>query len=86
MKVSEHIRDAIFKVIENQIRSNKPPETALTLERLVNEGHSDFQAKQLIGQALVVEVIDAFKNKKPYNERRYISNLQNLPKEPLEDG
>ncbi len=84
MKVSEHIRDAILQVIDNQIRSNNPPETALTLERLLNEGHSDFQAKQLIGQALVVEVIDAFKNKKPYNEKRYIENLRNLPKEPRE--
>jgi hypothetical protein len=84
MKVNEHLRNAIFQVIDNQINANDPPETALTLERLVNEGYSDFQAKQLIGQAVVIEVIDAVKNKKPYNEERYLRNLRNLPKEPQE--
>jgi hypothetical protein len=84
MKVNEHLRNAIFQVIDNQINANDPPETALTLERLVNEGYTDFQAKQLIGQAVVIEVIDAVKNKKPYNEERYLRNLRKLPKEPQE--
>jgi hypothetical protein len=84
MKVNERLRDTIFEVIDNQININDPPETALTLERLVEEGYSDFQARQLIGQAVVIEVIDALKNKKPYNEQRYIRNLRNLPKEPQE--
>jgi hypothetical protein len=84
MKVNERLRDTIFEVIDNQISANDPPETALTLERLMNEGYSDFQARQLIGQSVVVEVIDALKNKKPYNEQRYIRNLRNLPKEPQE--
>ena len=84
MKVNEHLRHAIFEVIDNQINANDPPETALTLERLMNEGYSDFQAKQLMGQAVVIEVIDVLKNKKPYNEQRFIKNLRNLPNEPLE--
>jgi len=71
-------------VIDNQISANDPPEAALTLERLVNKGYSDFQAKQIMGQAVVIEVIDALKNKRPYNEQRYISNLRNLPNEPQE--
>ncbi|MGD0662446.1 MAG: hypothetical protein ABSD38_30700 [Syntrophorhabdales bacterium] len=82
MKVNENLRNAIFEVIANQVEANDPPETALTLERLMNEGFSEFQAKQLVGQAVVVEVIDAVKNKKPYNETRYLKNLRNLPKEP----
>lgn len=84
MKVNEHLRNTIFEVIDNQINANDPPETALTLDRLVNEGYSDFQARQLIGQAVVIEVIDALKNKRPYNEQRYITNLRNLPNEPRE--
>ncbi|MGD0238545.1 MAG: hypothetical protein ABSC55_28910 [Syntrophorhabdales bacterium] len=71
-------------MIDNQIDANDPAETALTLERLMNEGYTDFQAKQLIGQAVVIEVIDALKNKKPYNEERYIRNLRNLPRDPQE--
>jgi hypothetical protein len=84
MKVNEHLRNAIFEVIDNQINANDPPETALTLERLMNEGYSDSEAKQLMGQAVVIEVIDVLKNKKPYSEQRYIKNLRNLPNEPLE--
>jgi len=84
MKVNERLRDTIFEVIDNQIDADDPPETALTLERLVKERYSDFQARQLIGQAVVIEVIDALKNKKPYNEQRYIRNLRNLPREPQE--
>jgi hypothetical protein len=84
MKVNERLRETIFEVIDNQINANDPPETALTLERLVKEGYTDFQAKQFIGQAVVIEVIDALKNKRPYNEQRYIKNLRNLPKEPQE--
>jgi hypothetical protein len=84
MKVNERLRETIFEVIDSQINANDPPETELTLERLVSEGYSDFQAKQLIGHAVVIEVIDALKNKKPYNQERYIKNLRNLPKEPQE--
>jgi hypothetical protein len=84
MTVNEHLRNTIFEVIDNQINADDPPETALTLERLMNEGYSDLQAKQLMGQAVVIEVIDVLKNKKPYNEERYIKNLRNLPGEPLE--
>lgn len=51
---------------------------------MVSEGYSDFQARQLIGQAVLIEVIDALKNKKPYNEQRYIKNLRSLPEEPQE--
>ena len=42
------------------------------------------RTRWIIGQAVVVEVIDALKNKRPYNEQRYIQNLRNLPKEPQE--
>jgi hypothetical protein len=84
MKVNERLRETIFEVIDNQINANDPPETALTLERLMNGGYSDFQARQLMGQAVVIEVIDALKNKNPYNEERYIRNLRNLPGEPRE--
>ncbi len=38
MKVNENLRNAIFEVIANQVEANDPPETALTLERLMNEG------------------------------------------------
>ena len=84
MEVNENLRNAILEVIDNQINSNDPVETALTLKRLVNEGHSEFEAKQLIGQALAIELFDVMKRKVPFNEARYIKNLRNLPKEPVD--
>jgi len=32
------LRSTIFEVIDNQINANDPAETAITLERLMNEG------------------------------------------------
>jgi len=84
MKVNENLRNAIFEVIDNQINDNNPAETALTLKRLKDEGHSEFEAKQLIGQAVAVELFCVMKKNAPFNEARYIKNLKNLPKEPVE--
>lgn len=84
MKVNENLRNAIFEVIDNQIAAKDPVETAITLKRLMNEGYSEFEAKQFIGQALAVELFDVMKKKVPFNEARYIKNLKNLPNEPVE--
>jgi hypothetical protein len=84
MKINEGLRDEIFKVIKNQMKSNNPPETKLTYNRLLGLGYDEFQAKQLIGQCIIVEMFDAVKLQKPFNESRYIKNLQQLPKEPFD--
>ena len=84
MKINENLRNAIFEVIDNQIHADDPVETAITLKRLMDEGYSEFEAKQLIGQALAVELFYTMKKKVPYNEARYIRNLKNLPQEPSE--
>jgi hypothetical protein len=82
MKVNENLRNTIFEVIENQINADDPAETAITLKRLMDEGYSEFEAKQYIGQALAVELFYAMKHKVSFDEARYINNLRNLPKEP----
>jgi len=84
MKINTQLRDEIFKVIENQIKSNTPPETKLTYERLLSLGYNEFEAKQLIGQCIAVEIFDVIKHEKPFNETRYSNNLKNLPKKPID--
>jgi hypothetical protein len=84
MKVDEHLRNTVFEVIDNQIKDNNPAETAITLKRLRDEGYSEFEAKQLIGQAIAVELFYIMKKKVPFNKMRYIKNLTNLPAEPVE--
>jgi len=84
MEVNENLRNAIFEVIDNQIDANDPAETALTLKRFMNEGYSEFEEKQLIGQALAAELYYVMKSKIPFNELRVIKNLKNLPNEPVD--
>jgi hypothetical protein len=84
MKVNENLRNTIFEVIDTQIKDNNPVETAITLKRLRDEGYSEFEAKQLIGQAVAVELFCIMKKKVPFNKMRYIRNLTNLPAEPVE--
>lgn len=83
MKINTELRDLIFQVIKDQIKSNDPPETKITYDRLIALGYSDFQTKQLIGQCIAVEMFTVIKEQQPFNEARYVKNLTQLPKEPF---
>ena len=83
MKKNEIVREQIFEIIRNQIKGNDPPETKITYNRLKTMGYSDFETNQLIGQCVAVELFQVMKYKEPFDEKRYIKNLKNLPKEPL---
>ena len=85
MKVNHSLKAAIMEVMDNQIKNNDPPETSLTLKRLQKEGFSEFDARQLIGQCVAVELFDVIKLQKPYDNERYIGHLLNLPTPPVDD-
>jgi len=85
MESNEIVKENIFKIIANQLRNNKPPETKQTFERLKALGYSDLDAKTLIGQCVAVELFKTFKFKKPFDKIRYITNLNKLPKEPFDE-
>ena len=76
--------EAMVEAIENQIRDNDPPETRITLERLMTLGESRENAMRYIACALSVEVFEALKNETPYSEERYLTNLKNLPELPYD--
>jgi hypothetical protein len=84
MKINEELREQIFGIIENQIRDNDPPETKATFDRLRKQGLDDFQIRQLIGQCVLLEIYDVLKSRKPFNQDRYVENLNKLPIEPKE--
>ena len=77
--------EAIAEAIENQIRDNDPPEAKRALKRLIALGESRENAIRYIASALSIEIYEALKNQTPYNESRYIKNLNALPKLPFED-
>ena len=74
MKVDKKLRDQIFEIVDNQIKANKPPETGLTYKRLIGFKYNDFQAKQMIGQCITVEIFEIGKNGKPFDGQRYITS------------
>ena len=82
---SEITREAIFEIIENQIRGNDPPITKETYDRLRKDGHAHEETMQLIGCALSVEIFETIKNSEPFDELRYTNNLKALPELPWEE-
>lgn len=84
METNEKIREQIFEIIRNQVKTNKPPETKATYDRLRKQGFDDFQTRQLIGQCVAVELFQILKFGKPFNNERYIKNLVKLPDEPYD--
>ncbi len=75
---------AVIDAIENQLAENNPPETKMTLDRLMGLGESRENAMRHIASALSVEIFEALNNGSSYNEERYIKNLQALPESPYE--
>ena len=84
MEKNERMREQIFQIIDNQIKDNNPPETKGTYNRLRKQGFDDFVTKQYIGQCIAVELFQLMKFGKPFDNKRYVKNLLQLPKEPFE--
>ena len=84
MKANIELNNELLQVVENQIKSNQPEETRTTYKRLIAEGYSEVEAKQLIGQCVSVEIFSVLKEQKPFNEGRFVKNLQQLPKPPFD--
>jgi len=81
-RVNPRLRAAFLEVVENQIRGNDPPETRETLQRLLDQGMSEKDAKLQIAQAVSVETFDILKHHRPFNRQRYVENLRRLPEAP----
>jgi len=77
--------EGVIEAVENQIRDNDPPETRITLDRLMSLGESRNNAMRYIGAVMAQEMFEILRSKKPYNEDRYIANLKNLPELPFDE-
>lgn len=78
----EELSLAFLQVVENQVSSNDPPETRLTLKRLHAAGYSDDEARKLIACVIVAEVKGIEAEKREFDEISYVRALQALPKLP----
>lgn len=82
MKYNQKLKSAIIAVVENQIDANDPPEITQTLDRLLADGFSENEAKELIGNVVVMEVFEVLKAGKPFDIKRYAAALASLPELP----
>ena len=78
-EANPHLNAAIMKVVENQLRSNDPPQTQQTFKRLIEAGHSEEEAKRLIGCVVSAEIFDVLKKSEPFNLDRFVTGLNKLP-------
>jgi hypothetical protein len=85
MESNPRLQAAIIEVVNNQLESHDPPETYATFERLVKEGYSSLEAKELIGNVVVAEVFEVMNEGKPFDPQRYITGLSRLPDLPEVD-
>ena len=83
-KSNPYLKLAVMEVVENQLKTNDPPETRLTLKRLTEQNISEEDAKLLIAQAVTVEIYNILKNREEFDRERFVKNLRRLPREPKE--
>lgn len=76
--MGEHIK----QVVHNQIKSNKPPETKLTYQRLLSEGFPKDEAIRLIACVVSNEIYHMMKEQRPFDEKGFVEMLKKLPKMP----
>lgn len=86
MKQQQTIRAIIENIVERQLRYNQPPETFQAYERLVrDESFTDEEARILIGRTIQVELFRLMRFAEPFNQKRFIKNLEKLPDLPNVD-
>jgi hypothetical protein len=81
----EEFDDAIaplLQAVEEQVRTNQPPEVAATLGRLVASGHDRDEAISLIGAVLMFELNEVMQNGREFDPARYAARLAALPRLP----
>lgn len=83
MTIEEKMMEKVLlDTVRNQMKSNDPPETRQTYDRLINEGWSDEDTRTLIAECVSVEIFQVMAEKQPFNRERFVANLNNLPTLP----
>jgi hypothetical protein len=80
------LREAILEIVHNQVRDGTPPETRLTLDRLLADGHTRERAEELIACVVSSEIFDVLQEGQEYNESRFVTALRRLPKLPWDNA
>jgi hypothetical protein len=84
-KANPSLRATFLEVVDSQLEMDDPPETRQTIQRLMNEGISEENAKIYIAQAVVTEVFRIMTYGEEFDADRYRRNLSRLPDPPSEE-
>ncbi len=76
------MKRAIIEVVDNQLQSNDPPETKQTFDRLIKEGYSEKESKELIGCVVTTEIFGILQSQETFDIERFICALNKLPSIP----
>lgn len=82
VKQQESIRTIIEEIVDRQLERNQPPETGRTYDRLVSQSYTDEEARMLISRTIQVELYRLMRFGEPFNQVRFVSNLNQLPDLP----
>ncbi len=77
--INERLQQAVRAVIDQQLAEKDPPDALETFERLLEEGFSEAEVYNLIGQLVSLEVGEML-NGGAINLPRYQAALAELPK------
>jgi hypothetical protein len=76
---SPELHRALLEIVHNQLRDDNPPETRVTLERLIAGGRTREQAVERIADVVEAEVVAVLRSGRPYDESSYLAGLRALP-------
>lgn len=68
-----------LNVVNEQLKKNEPPETALTLKRLMSEGIPERDALNMLAICVAQEVYAVMESDAPFNRERFAKTLDQLP-------
>ena len=74
------VTKALFEVVENQLSAEDPPLTKKTFERLLAMGYAELEVRKLLAYAVLTEMNEVLRQKKPFNRKRFNRTLRRLPK------
>ncbi len=84
MVQNDVVKKLIMQVVNNQLRMNKPPEAKETLDRLISEGYSQKDAKELIASVVATHIQTLMTGQTMFDEALYIQQLKQLPELPYD--
>jgi hypothetical protein len=68
----------VHQTVENQIATGDPPETAQTVEALMQAGLSRHEAVHRVGSVVLEEVWHVMREKRPFDRPRFVGKLAEL--------